>query len=1708
MKWPLVYGRFASAKLLSLCWAFYLTGIVVTEACIVTAPSLFRLGVKETILVRNRDNAEKNVTVRATDYPAHAHLLFSHSFVLKPDAGEIVEVKLDQTKFSTEDLSSNFSKYVSLGIECGDKLKKEVVVLLDTRSGYIFLQTDKPIYNPRQTVHLRVVAVDEELVPSTSNIRLEIKNPQGIVSYAAVLGPQSQFGRGGMYSDNYRFSSYPIYGQWKAVATYGEHNAQRAEVSFRLEEYVLPTFGVRLAVPQAAILPSAPHIFAVVDASYVYGKRVEGTVLITVSVRNEANHDVKLGSKLVKKLIDGRADFNVSALELRNGSRWQEWVQGNRLVVRAVVVEEATAKQEAAEDDSALFSHSPYILSLEHTRRDFKPGSRVAVVAQVRYTNKKPASKVNARIVVTTDDSRDVDSLARTVTTNEEGKAFFSFTPFERHRVLKITVRTDDEHFREDEQTEAEATMMSFNSTGDAFVSIQPENERKYSEGDNMDLILTVRPIQLSPIYYQVTSRGRIVKHGVLTDTLGPHRSVHIQASADMAPKFRLLVFAFHEGHIVADSEDFEMKEACPSAANIAVTAEFSSHQPGDTGTISISGRRNTTVGLLVVDKAVHLLSDADLLTSKKIFKAIRSHDLSCGPGGGVTTTEVLANAGLIVISEETSNDIVTTENSCAARAHRRRRHVRDAGSKYEEDQFLRLCCYVGTLPDRLGRHCSTREEIIRRHFRSARGDRCADAFAECCGHAFGAPMEWLDVSRARDGIPEFHVPDISSVLRRRDFQETWMFQQDTLGEDGLFRIAASLPHSVTTWLVQTVAVSPDGGVCVAEPLEIVAFRNVFLQVSVPATVVRNEQVQILATLFNYGSDNLRATLSFRGAPELCIASRHPSLPHKKELTVKGNSAASVSFPVVPLKRGRYNVSVHAAAGGGQDLVEKFLTVVPEGIQVEKSFSIPLDPSNEQRRKRRSVGNEMYTDVLGQGAARQIITIKTGLPPDAVPDTKSCSISVVGNEMRATGEASISSVDKLISMPRGCGEQNMMIMAPVLYALKYLKLKGMLNVTDRQTALSYLRKGYDQELAYRNADGSFSTFKDKPGSLWLTAFVLRVFCEAKAVIDVSDDVILSGLSWLARKQGANGSFEDPNPILHRNMLGSVRGTTAMTAFVLLTLHECASSSIPRTEAAEVMRRRAQFYITQRLDSIKFPYVAALTAYALSFQPDDGKKRSMAVLRSNVLEDTELNLMSTGNEATGMDVEGTSYALLAHLKHGDIESSKKFVNWLLRHRSASGSFVSTQDTIVALQALSEYAVEASNRAPDINAEVFVDNEPASRTTFRIKRDNSAILQELDIHNAKQRIIVNASGVGAASLNVKLRYHVLVPPEKEKACKFSLSATADVYKEAAKAGALILDAELLKKLEVNADPFAQLITRRRVGRSKAKKILGGKNTQAFKVQVCTSYLGSEASNMVIMDIGMFTGFSPIEDDLKKVVAENPAVGRFETKDKSVIFYLDSVTAAAETCVAFRIQQDFKITNAQTASVRVYDYYKPDESCSKFYGLNSSTSSVQLFCEGNQCKCAAAECPVNATFLSELNGTKNQNKYRIQDIACEDHDFVWKGTVIANHVLAGYRQIYFNINNVIKQGEENATTLLGNVRRFQSRALCDASDLAVGQEYFIFGQDSEEYSAGGDTTVRYPLNHKVRIHQPMRGKQWKKVSAATTWLSEKFKKEGSCG
>lgn len=149
---------------------------------------------------------------------------------------------------------------------------------------------------------------------------------------------------------------------------------------------------------------------------------------------------------------------------------------------------------------------------------------------------------------------------------------------------------------------------------------------------------------------------------------------------------------------------------------------------------------------------------------------------------------------------------------------------------------------------------------------------------------------------------------------------------------------------------------------------------------------------------------------------------------------------------------------------------------------------------------------------------------------------------------------SVKNMEKLIRMPDGCGEQNMLNFVPNVVILDYLRNINHLTPAIESKAKTFMDAGYQRELSYKHNDGSFSAFgnRDKSGSTWLTAFVARSFIQASRYIQVEQRIINEALNWLSRVQAANGSFPEVGNILSAEMQGgSGKGTDpVLNAFLM------------------------------------------------------------------------------------------------------------------------------------------------------------------------------------------------------------------------------------------------------------------------------------------------------------------------------------------------------------------------------------------------------------------------------------------------------------------------------------------------------------------------------------------------------------------------------
>ena len=70
--------------------------------------------------------------------------------------------------------------------------------------------------------------------------------------------------------------------------------------------------------------------------------------------------------------------------------------------------------------------------------------------------------------------------------------------------------------------------------------------------------------------------------------------------------------------------------------------------------------------------------------------------------------------------------------------------------------------------------------------------------------------------------------------------------------QDGKFYLQATLPETITTWVLQAVAVSNQTGFGLAPPISIKTFKPFFVSLSLPYSIQRGEQVSVIATVYNY----------------------------------------------------------------------------------------------------------------------------------------------------------------------------------------------------------------------------------------------------------------------------------------------------------------------------------------------------------------------------------------------------------------------------------------------------------------------------------------------------------------------------------------------------------------------------------------------------------------------------------------------------------------------------------------------------------------------------------------------------------------------------------------------------------------------------------------------------------------------------------------
>uniref|UniRef100_A0A3B4UE28 CD109 molecule n=1 Tax=Seriola dumerili TaxID=41447 RepID=A0A3B4UE28_SERDU len=669
--------------------------------------------------------------------------------------------------------------------------------------------------------------------------------------------------------------------------------------------------------------------------------------------------------------------------------------------------------------------------------------------------------------------------------------------------------------------------------------------------------------------------------------------------------------------------------------------------------------------------------------------------------------------------------------------------------------------------------------------------------------------------------------------------------------------ITLTVPDTITTWTATAFVMSENLGLGIVErPAQLTVFQDFFLSLNLPAYIIRGEELLLEIILFNYLPQDLEVMVivAESGAFEFVFPDNEElSMPSVRRVSVGRESGTSVLVPIRPLVLGEIPVSVKAVSSAASDSVRTTVLVKAEGL--EQSFSTSL----------------LFELSASQSSLSRRVTFT--FPADVVEGSERASVTAVGDILGP----SISGLDSLIQMPHGCGEQNMINFAPNVYVLQYLSATGQTSQDATDRAEDFMMKGYERQLSYQRVDGSFSAFgdQDSSGSTWLTAFVLRCFLQARPFISIDANVLHKAAAWLGFQQGADGRFEEPGRVIHTELQGGQDGPVSLTAYVLIYGSQVSAALL--------------FLETRLALGVSSNYSLSLLVYALALSGSSSADTALseligrAEMRDGVPTWSSPDVgLSSSWQPRSADVEMASYLLLAQYKLGHVADGLGLMKWLSQQRNHRGGFGSTQDTVVALQALSTFAALGGSHDFDLTVRVNTDASTAP-ASFHIHGGNHLLQQ------TAQCLILHLS----ISLSLT---PPLLPPQ--------LNVFYNIRNE-----------ELTRR-------------RREAGGHEAFHLyveLFDTEIDSAHLYICSrGDLGLNATGMAILEVGVLSGFSLPPDG----VQTDRVVRKVETRPGSVILYLDSVTTD-DLCLVIPLVMEHKVAKVQEATVLIYDYYEPSKS-----------------------------------------------------------------------------------------------------------------------------------------------------------------------------------
>uniref|UniRef100_A0A9J7YQT8 Uncharacterized protein n=1 Tax=Cyprinus carpio carpio TaxID=630221 RepID=A0A9J7YQT8_CYPCA len=1142
-------------------------------------------------------------------------------------------------------------------------LKKTTEILINPPQNLLFIQSDKPIYKPGQTIKFRIVSLDSNLLPHNQvfgTVELQDPNSNRIGQWL------NQTTRIGILDLSHSMS--PEAAQGFYMITAWDDKNQKISHTFEIKEYVLPKYEVNIDFP-SIITSQEEEVTLKVCAKYTYGKPVLGSVIAEVCGQSYDYYD------------------------------WRPDSDPDVCKKYSMMVRENIKQTDSA---SAEFTKVYVNVNFEDTPDSYRPGMLFNGKCVVTNSQSKPI--INETVFVKA--YYGYESVSVILKTDVNGIVYFSFNTLDwSEQSVSLRVKqTDFQDYAYNPSaylyvrpfySKSKSFLINKNKTHNARKAVYASHKLSYSN-------------HLPAL--QVLSRGSMAQNGRLSVSVNAEKGKqlfyinnHFKTAA-LTPYAQVVVYTvLPNGEAVADSMDFPIEECLPNK----VSLKFSSptELPGERTSLNLEASPGSLCSVRAIDESVLLLKPEAELDAATVLGMLPVQILSGYPYN---------------IEEWEPNPCPYPERvfgfAVGARRKRSRFYYPQYYNNFDDNDVYNIFKGVGI---KIATNSDVKAPVV-----------CA----------YSGPVPEM---RPEMG-PEMGLgPNVEKRTQkiRKFFPETWIWDLIPVGKSGYVDLAKTVPDTITKWAAGAFCTSRVG-FGVAPKTDLTAFKPFFVSLTLPYSVIRGETFTLKATVFNYLPKCIMVKVTLADSPQFTA---QPCRGCTYTQCVCSEESKTFQWTVAPSELGKVNITVRTGAVRSKVLCDNEVVTLPDKGRTD------------------TVMQSVLVEV--RDYQPQETSVSLTLPTVFVKDSAKSFVTVLGDLM---GRA-LKNIGDLLAMPYGCGEQNMLRFAPNIYILQYLESSGQLTPEIKDQAITFLESGYQRELTYKHDDGSYSAFgrNDPSGNTWLTAFVMKSFSGAKKYIFIDQANIDQAKNWLGQQQQSNGCFASVGKLFNNMLKGGVNDEVTLSAYITAALLEL---GIQETDPVVA---KSLACLKESSHNIDNTYVTALLSYTFTLAGDEEMRQT---LLSNL--DNFLALVISGvgrywtlaNNAQPMgsvEVETSAYVLLALLSGPSLPGfglnySAGIVHWLSKQQNANGGFSSTQDTVVALQALAKYSAATYNAEGFIS--ITVTSPSGQRNQFTVNQDNRLLYQEKQLQEATGTYELRAEGKGCVFVQVcalPLLIHILSP-----------------------------------------------------------------------------------------------------------------------------------------------------------------------------------------------------------------------------------------------------------------------------------------------------------------------------------------------------------